>query len=204
MRLYYHRDTNIDEFFFNDETPLVWNAGETPTRPHARNLFPPPPLAPYPELPLPPIGHRLLTGTPTAGFVGVTTGLEASKAPPGLAAAPSGPNSVVQVAALKGSGRAVVSYVRGTTGRFEDNTCDLPARFAHGDGVNDGAPGPRRAGAIALSHNFGLYVLTGDGTRILECESSSPYSLLIPSSSSGVAALLVWYLPGNSHSSLRR
>lgn len=28
LRLYYHRDTNIDEFFFNDEAPLGWNAGE--------------------------------------------------------------------------------------------------------------------------------------------------------------------------------
>lgn len=28
LRLYYHRDTNIDEFFFNDEAPLDWNAGE--------------------------------------------------------------------------------------------------------------------------------------------------------------------------------
>lgn len=28
LRLYYHRAQNIDEFFFNDETPLVWNAGK--------------------------------------------------------------------------------------------------------------------------------------------------------------------------------
>ncbi|KAI7775919.1 hypothetical protein LA080_006129 [Diaporthe eres] len=127
LRLYYHRDTNIDEFFFNDETPLVWNAA----------------------------------------FVGVATGLEASGAPPGLTAAPSGPNSVVQVTALKGPGSAVVSYVRGQTGRFEDDSCDLPARFANGESVNTGAPSPGAA-AVALSHNFGLYVLTSDWTRILE------------------------------------
>ncbi|KAJ0116215.1 hypothetical protein J7T55_005161 [Diaporthe amygdali] len=133
LRLYYHRDTNIDEFFFNDETPLVWNAG------------------------------RL-----AAGFVGVATGLEASEAPPGLTAAPSGPaNSVVQVAVLKGSGSAEVSYVRGTTGRFEDSTCNLPAQFANGKSVTAGAPSSGAA-AIALSHNFALYVLTGDGMQILE------------------------------------
>lgn len=108
-----------------------------------------------------------------AAFVGVATGLEASDAPPGLTAAPSGPNSVVQVTALKGSGSAVVSYVRGETGRFEDNSCDLPARFANGESVNTGAPSPGAA-AVALSHNFGLYVLTSDGTRILECESHLP------------------------------
>lgn len=28
LRLYYHRDTNIDEYFFNDEEPLDWNPGE--------------------------------------------------------------------------------------------------------------------------------------------------------------------------------
>lgn len=33
LRLYYHRDINIDEFFFNDERPLDWNAGETQAGP---------------------------------------------------------------------------------------------------------------------------------------------------------------------------
>jgi hypothetical protein len=33
LRLYYHRAQSIDEFFFNDETPLVWNAGETQRSP---------------------------------------------------------------------------------------------------------------------------------------------------------------------------
>lgn len=28
LRLYYHRDASIDEFFFNDEEPLDWNPGE--------------------------------------------------------------------------------------------------------------------------------------------------------------------------------
>lgn len=45
LRLYYHRDTNIDEFFFNDETPLVWNAGKTQRATPSRSpliLLPPP------------------------------------------------------------------------------------------------------------------------------------------------------------------
>lgn len=109
----------------------------------------------------------------TTGFVGVLTGLEVSEAPSGLTASPSGPNSVVQVAALKGPDSAVVSFVRGTTGRFEDSSSDLPARFANGENVNTGAPNPEGAAAISLSHNFGLYLITDDGTRILECKSSS-------------------------------
>lgn len=81
-------------------------------------------------------------------------------------------NSVVQVTALKGSGGgAVVSYVRGKTGRFEDSSSDLPARFSDGGEVTTGVPEAGPAASIALSHNFGLYVLTGDGARILECES---------------------------------
>lgn len=117
-----------------------------------------------------------------AGFVGAVTGLEASEALLGLASAPSGPNSVVQVTALKGSGSAVVSYVRGTTGLFEDSTCNLPARFANGDSVSPGAPSPEGAAAISLSHNFGLYVLTDDGTRILECQSDLALSPLLVAS----------------------
>lgn len=38
LRLYYHRDASVDEFFFNDETPLEWNAGEI-----HQELSPPPP-----------------------------------------------------------------------------------------------------------------------------------------------------------------
>ncbi|KAH8787980.1 hypothetical protein F5883DRAFT_707082 [Diaporthe sp. PMI_573] len=126
LRLYYHRAQSIDEFFFNDETPLVWNAA----------------------------------------FAGVATGLDRDAAR-GLATSPAGPNSVVQVTTLKESGSAVVSFVKGTTGRFEDSTCDLPARFADDGDVITGAPS-QGAAAVALSHNFGLYVLTEDGTRILE------------------------------------
>lgn len=33
LRLYYHRDASVDEFFFNDETPLEWNPGETDQEP---------------------------------------------------------------------------------------------------------------------------------------------------------------------------
>lgn len=52
LRLYYHRDTNIDEFFFNDEAPLGWNAGEWRCDPfrqpsHTPSLHPPPPPFPY-------------------------------------------------------------------------------------------------------------------------------------------------------------
>lgn len=100
--------------------------------------------------------------------MGVASGLD-PEAPRGLATAPSGPNSVVQVATLRGSGSAMVSFVKGSTGRFEDSTCDLPARFDGDDDVATGASS-QKAAAIALSHNFGLYVLTDDGTRILECE----------------------------------
>lgn len=88
----------------------------------------------------------------------------------------------MQVAVLKGSGSAVVSYVRGTTGRFEDSTCNLPAQFANGKSVTTGAPSPGAA-VIALSHNFALYVLTGDGMQILECKSSprpNPFFRLVP------------------------
>lgn len=111
--------------------------------------------------------------------MGVASGFE-TEAPRGLATAPSGPNSVVQVAALRKSGSAVVSFVKGSTGRFElDSTCDLPARFADDGDVTNGASS-QGAAAIALNQNFGLYVLTDDGTQILECESISPYFLMIP------------------------
>lgn len=85
----------------------------------------------------------------------------------------------MQVTTLKESGSAVVSFVKGTTGRFEDSTCDLPARFADDGDVITGAPS-QGAAAVALSHNFGLYVLTEDGTRILECKFPRPYLLISP------------------------
>ncbi|KAG8156574.1 hypothetical protein KVR01_013525 [Diaporthe batatas] len=140
LRLYYHRAQNIDEYLFNDKTPLAW----------------------------------------TPGFVGVASGLETDAAR-GLAASPSGPNSVVQVVTLKNSGSAVVSFVKGSTGHFEDSTVDLPARFTDGGDVITGVPS-QGASAITLSHNFGFYVLTEDGKQILECKSDCPYYNYIPSS----------------------
>lgn len=127
--------------------------------------------------------------------MGVASGLE-TQAPRGLATAPSGPNSVVQVATLRESGSAVVSFVKGSTGRFEGSTCDLPARFADDDDIANGASS-EGAAAIALNQNFGLYVLTDDGTRILECESASPYFLIIP-----CPILSVRYLRGKPRPSL--
>lgn len=103
----------------------------------------------------------------------MASGLETDAAR-GVAASPSGPNSVVQVATLKSSGSVVVSFVKGQTGRFEDSTVDLPARFTDGEDVITGSPS-QGAAAITLSHNFGLYVLTEDGKQILECKSACPY-----------------------------
>lgn len=60
LRLYYHRDTNIDEFFFNDETPLVWNAGEAQLESPSRNhliLLPPPVPSTLPTVSLSTIGQ---------------------------------------------------------------------------------------------------------------------------------------------------
>lgn len=133
--------------------------------------------------------------------MGVLTGLEVAEVPSGLTASPSGPNSVVQVAALKGLGSAAVSFVRGTTGHFDDSSSDLPARFANGESVNTGAPSPEGAAAISLSHNFGLYLITDDGTRILECKSSSSsipfFTLFQPG-----PALLARYILAGYRSSL--
>ncbi|POS74385.1 hypothetical protein DHEL01_v207221 [Diaporthe helianthi] len=83
LRLYYQRAQNIDEFFFNDETLLAWNAGKIRQKQG------------------PALDASFLTDYLTGSrFVGVASGLETDAAR-GLAASPSGPNSVVQVATLK-------------------------------------------------------------------------------------------------------